>query len=180
MFSLRFSRPPPAQLALKPTRKNVGFFRSDLRWIKRYSNFATLRVMCDCAPGKVASFPALLAHRHKTLGNELLRIPLSLRLFLLGAVFKAATLLVAFFLPNPTAFDGHALSVRKRCESKLSLSDYVAMGAVVAANARPEMAEAIVFKEGIENEALMRALVASNRERTCWSPAALQRVGRRS
>jgi pilus assembly protein CpaF len=61
---------------------------------------------------------------------------------------------------NPTAIDGHALSIRKHRESKLSLSDYVAMGAFAAANARPEMAEAIVFEEGIENEALMRALVA--------------------
>jgi pilus assembly protein CpaF len=61
---------------------------------------------------------------------------------------------------NPTAIDGHALSIRKHRESKLSLSDYVAMGAFAAANARPEIAEAIVFDDGIENEALMRALVA--------------------
>ena len=61
---------------------------------------------------------------------------------------------------NPTAIDGHALSIRKHRESKLSLSDYVAMGAFAAVNARPEIAEAIVFEEGIENEALMRALVA--------------------
>jgi Flp pilus assembly CpaF family ATPase len=61
---------------------------------------------------------------------------------------------------NPTAIDGHALSIRKHRESKLSLSDYVAMGAFKAANARPEIAEAIVFEEGIENEALMRALIA--------------------
>ncbi|AME28618.1 CpaF family protein [Burkholderia sp. PAMC 26561] len=61
---------------------------------------------------------------------------------------------------NPTAIDGHALSIRKHRESKLSLSDYVAMGAFAAANARPEIAEAIVFDDGIENEALMRALVS--------------------
>jgi Flp pilus assembly CpaF family ATPase len=61
---------------------------------------------------------------------------------------------------NPTAIDGHALSIRKHRESKLSLSDYVSMGAFAAANARPEIAEAIVFEEGIENEGLMRALVA--------------------
>lgn len=61
---------------------------------------------------------------------------------------------------NPTAIDGHALSIRKHRESKLSLSDYVSMGAFAAANARPEIAEAIIFEEGIENEALMRALVA--------------------
>lgn len=61
---------------------------------------------------------------------------------------------------NPTAIDGHALSIRKHRESKLTLSDYVAMGAFAAANARPEIAEAIVFEDGIENEALMRALVA--------------------
>jgi len=61
---------------------------------------------------------------------------------------------------SPTAIDGHALSIRKHRQSKLSLSDYVAMGAFAAANARPEIAEAVAFEEGVENEALMRALVS--------------------
>jgi hypothetical protein len=70
-------------------------------------------------------------------------------------------LVALFFLPNPIAIDGHALSIRKHRESKLSLSDYVAMGAFAAANARPEMAEAIVLRRGSKkNEALWRALVA--------------------
>jgi Flp pilus assembly CpaF family ATPase len=61
---------------------------------------------------------------------------------------------------SPTSIDGHALSIRKHRESKLTLSDYVNMGAFSAANARPEYAEAIHFEDGIEDEALMRALVA--------------------
>ncbi|MGF6265406.1 pilus assembly protein CpaF [Paraburkholderia youngii] len=61
---------------------------------------------------------------------------------------------------NPTAIDGHALSIRKHRESKMTLDDYVSMGAFSAANARPAEAEAIHFEEGIENEALMRALKA--------------------
>ncbi|MFM0027431.1 ATPase, T2SS/T4P/T4SS family [Paraburkholderia madseniana] len=61
---------------------------------------------------------------------------------------------------NPTAIDGHALSIRKHRESKMSLDDYVRMGAFAKSNARPEEAEAIHFEEGIENEALMRALTA--------------------
>jgi Flp pilus assembly CpaF family ATPase len=61
---------------------------------------------------------------------------------------------------NPTAIDGHALSIRKHRETKMTLDDYVSMGAFSAANARPEEAEAIHFEEGIENEALMRALKA--------------------
>ncbi|MDT8842592.1 ATPase, T2SS/T4P/T4SS family [Paraburkholderia fungorum] len=61
---------------------------------------------------------------------------------------------------NPTAIDGHALSIRKHRESKMSLEDYVSMGAFAKSNARPEEAEAIHFEEGIENEALMRALKA--------------------
>ncbi|KMZ11463.1 Conjugative transfer protein TrbB [Candidatus Burkholderia humilis] len=61
---------------------------------------------------------------------------------------------------SPTAIDRHALSIRKHRESKLTLPDYVSMGAFASAHARPEFAEAIHFEEGIENEALMRALVA--------------------
>ncbi|EIM98702.1 type II secretion system protein E [Paraburkholderia hospita] len=61
---------------------------------------------------------------------------------------------------NPTAIDGHALSIRKHRESKMSLDDYVRMGAFAKANAKPEEAEAIHFEDGIENEALMRALTA--------------------
>lgn len=61
---------------------------------------------------------------------------------------------------NPTAIDGHALSIRKHRESKMSLEDYVSMGAFAKSNARPEEAEAIHFEDGIENEALMRALKA--------------------
>ena len=61
---------------------------------------------------------------------------------------------------NPTAIDGHALSIRKHRESKMTLDDYVSMGAFSAANARPAEAEAVHFEEGIENEALMRALQA--------------------
>ncbi|SAL48506.1 type II secretion system protein E [Caballeronia choica] len=61
---------------------------------------------------------------------------------------------------SPTAIDGHALSIRKHRESKLTMEDYVSMGAFSAAHARPAAAEAIHFDEGIENEALMRALVA--------------------
>ena len=61
---------------------------------------------------------------------------------------------------NPTAIDGHALSIRKHRESKMSLDDYVSMGAFSRSNARPEVADAIHFDEGIENEALMRALKA--------------------
>lgn len=61
---------------------------------------------------------------------------------------------------NPTAIDGHALSIRKHRESKMSLEDYVSMGAFAKSNARPEEAEAIHFEDGIENEALMRALTA--------------------
>ncbi|CAE6966311.1 CpaF family protein [Paraburkholderia domus] len=61
---------------------------------------------------------------------------------------------------NPTAIDGHALSIRKHRESKMSLDDYVRMGAFAKSNARPEEAEAIHFEEGIENESLMRALRA--------------------
>ena len=61
---------------------------------------------------------------------------------------------------SPTAIDGHALSIRKHRESKLTLSDYVAMGAFSAANARPETAEAIVFEEDIQDAALARALKA--------------------
>jgi Flp pilus assembly CpaF family ATPase len=61
---------------------------------------------------------------------------------------------------SPTAIDGHALSIRKHRESKMTLDDYVSMGAFSASNARPEDAEAVHFEEGIENEALMRALKA--------------------
>lgn len=61
---------------------------------------------------------------------------------------------------SPTAIDGHALSIRKHRESKLTLEDYVAMGAFSAAHARPVAAEAVQFEEGVENEALMRALTA--------------------
>ena len=61
---------------------------------------------------------------------------------------------------SPTAIDGHALSIRKHRESKLSLSDYVAMGAFSATNARPEAAHAILFEEGIQDAALERALKA--------------------
>ncbi len=61
---------------------------------------------------------------------------------------------------NPTAIDGHALSIRKHRETKLTLEDYVSMGAFSAANARPEEAQAISFEEGIQDEALMRALKA--------------------
>ncbi len=61
---------------------------------------------------------------------------------------------------NPTAIDGHALSIRKHRESKMTLDDYVSMGAFSAANARPAEAEAIHFEDGIEDEALMRALKA--------------------
>ncbi|MFL9911949.1 CpaF family protein [Paraburkholderia sp. RL17-337-BIB-A] len=61
---------------------------------------------------------------------------------------------------NPTAIDGHALSIRKHRESKMSLEDYVSMGAFAKSNARPEEAEAVHFEDGIENEALMRALKA--------------------
>jgi Flp pilus assembly CpaF family ATPase len=61
---------------------------------------------------------------------------------------------------NPTAIDGHALSIRKHRESKMTLDDYVSMGAFSAANARPAEAEAILFEDGIEDEALMRALKA--------------------
>lgn len=61
---------------------------------------------------------------------------------------------------NPTAIDGHALSIRKHRETKMTLEDYVSMGAFSAANARPEEAEAISFEEGIQDEALMRALKA--------------------
>jgi pilus assembly protein CpaF len=61
---------------------------------------------------------------------------------------------------NPTAIDGHALSIRKHRESKMSLDDYVRMGAFSKLHARPEEAEAIHFEDGIENEALMRALTA--------------------
>jgi pilus assembly protein CpaF len=61
---------------------------------------------------------------------------------------------------SPTAIDGHALSIRKHRESKMTLSDYVAMGAFSAANARPEAAEAIFFEEGVQDAALARALKA--------------------
>ena len=61
---------------------------------------------------------------------------------------------------SPTAIDGHAMSIRKHRESKMSLEDYVSMGAFAKSNARPEEAEAIHFEDGIENEALMRALKA--------------------
>ncbi len=61
---------------------------------------------------------------------------------------------------NPTAIDGHALSIRKHRESKMSLEDYVSMGAFAKANARPQEAEAVHFEDGIENAALMRALKA--------------------
>jgi pilus assembly protein CpaF len=59
---------------------------------------------------------------------------------------------------NPTAIDGHALSIRKHRESKMSLDDYVRMGAFARDYARPEEAEAVHFEEGIENEALVHAL----------------------
>jgi len=61
---------------------------------------------------------------------------------------------------SPTAIDGHALSIRKHSDSKLELEDYCAMGAFAAANARPEVADVVPFEEGIENEALMRAIIA--------------------
>ncbi|MBN3754254.1 CpaF family protein [Paraburkholderia sp. Tr-20389] len=61
---------------------------------------------------------------------------------------------------NPTAIDGHALSIRKHRESKMDLDDYVHVGAFARSNARPLEAEAIHFEEGIENEALARALKA--------------------
>jgi pilus assembly protein CpaF len=61
---------------------------------------------------------------------------------------------------SPTAIDGHALSIRKHRESHLELEDYCSMGAFSAANARPEVADAVAFEKGIEDEALMRALIA--------------------
>ncbi|SOE97533.1 Pilus assembly protein, ATPase of CpaF family [Burkholderia sp. D7] len=66
---------------------------------------------------------------------------------------------------SPTAIDGHAMSIRKHRESKMTLADYTAMGAFSAANARPEAAEAILFEEGIQDAALERALKALVRSR---------------
>jgi pilus assembly protein CpaF len=61
---------------------------------------------------------------------------------------------------SPTAIDGHALSIRKHRDTKLSLEDYVSMGAFSASLARPEFAESVLFEEGLQDDALMRALVA--------------------
>jgi pilus assembly protein CpaF len=59
---------------------------------------------------------------------------------------------------RPTAIDGHAMSIRKHSDRRLSFSDYVAMGAFSRVNARREHNEDDLFFPGIENEALMAAL----------------------
>jgi pilus assembly protein CpaF len=59
---------------------------------------------------------------------------------------------------QPTAIDGHALSIRKHRETTLSLKDYVARGAFSRVNARPEQTDDDLFPPGAENEVLMEAL----------------------
>ncbi|CAE6963104.1 CpaF family protein [Paraburkholderia domus] len=66
---------------------------------------------------------------------------------------------------QPTAIDGHALSIRKHRETTLSLKDYVTRGAFSRVHARPEHSNGTLFPEGAENEVLMESLAALVRAR---------------
>jgi Flp pilus assembly CpaF family ATPase len=59
---------------------------------------------------------------------------------------------------QPTAIDGHALSIRRHRDSNLSLSDYVAMGAFARNVARNQEAEAPIFNGSVWDETLKAAL----------------------
>ena len=58
---------------------------------------------------------------------------------------------------QPTAIDGHALSIRRHRETNLSLADYAQAGAFSLRNATTQEEEPI-FLGGEEDEALARAL----------------------
>lgn len=66
---------------------------------------------------------------------------------------------------QPTAIDGHALSIRKHKDTTLSLKDYVARGAFSRVHARPEHSDDTLFPPGAENEVLMESLAALVRAR---------------
>lgn len=59
---------------------------------------------------------------------------------------------------QPTAIDGHALSIRRHRDSNLSLSDYVAMGAFSRNVARNREAEAPIFNGAVWDDTLRAAL----------------------
>ncbi|MGF6768583.1 pilus assembly protein CpaF [Paraburkholderia sp. GAS199] len=59
---------------------------------------------------------------------------------------------------RPTAIDGHALSIRKHNEKKLTLDDYVTNGAFSRVHAAREHNDDEIFHPGIENEELMAAV----------------------
>ncbi|SDD57147.1 Pilus assembly protein, ATPase of CpaF family [Cupriavidus sp. YR651] len=59
---------------------------------------------------------------------------------------------------QPTAIDGHALSIRRHRETNLSLHDYAKAGAFSARHARSVESDRPIFSGPVENEALVEAL----------------------
>jgi len=59
---------------------------------------------------------------------------------------------------SPTAVDGDALSIRRHRDQHFFLDDYVKMGALSRALAKPITANVSSFEEGLEDEALAAAL----------------------
>lgn len=66
---------------------------------------------------------------------------------------------------QPTAIDGHALSIRRHRETNLSLSDYVKAGAFSARHARSKHTDLPIFKGAVEDDALKDALIELVRQR---------------
>lgn len=60
---------------------------------------------------------------------------------------------------QPTAIDGHALSIRRHRETNLSLSDYVKAGAFSSRHACSKHTDQPIFTGSVEDEALKDALI---------------------
>lgn len=61
---------------------------------------------------------------------------------------------------QPTAIDGHALSIRRHRETNLSLTDYVKAGAFSARHARSTATDMPIFNGSVEDEKLADALIS--------------------
>nr|SPD49411.1 protein of unknown function [Cupriavidus taiwanensis] len=66
---------------------------------------------------------------------------------------------------QPTAIDGHALSIRRHRETNLSLTDYVKAGAFSSRHARSKHTDQPIFKGAVEDDALKDALIELVRQR---------------
>ncbi|MBY4898643.1 CpaF family protein [Cupriavidus sp. AU9028] len=66
---------------------------------------------------------------------------------------------------QPTAIDGHALSIRRHRETNLSLNDYVRAGAFSAKHSRSTANDMPIFAGSVEDELLKEALIAMVQQR---------------